>query len=339
MSTLSQKEALADSFAYCWQILPLVSRTFALTIPVLNEPLRTQVGVSYLLCRIADTIEDTVGLSPENRSSLFSTFQNLIHDSADPELRERFRSGWLSEPDEHHKSLLDHTGTVLDCYASLPFSARNPIADCVDEMVKGMAEYPSPGARSEPIEVCSDLPELERYCHFVAGTVGVLLSRLFAQELGPAWFTPERPLQGQRFGLGLQLTNIIKDQGTDRGRGVTYIPGQWIETSGGIARLSREGAAILIDRALEHLDAAQVYMLTVPAERADMRLFCLWAAHLALATLRIAANGNLAGGGAKVDREELWKILELARENAADDRALQDIHDNYRDAVRSALAL
>ena len=35
-----------------------VSRTFALTIPCLPKDLRDWVGNAYLLCRIADTIED-----------------------------------------------------------------------------------------------------------------------------------------------------------------------------------------------------------------------------------------------------------------------------------------
>ena len=40
------------------RILPHVSRTFALTIPQLPPALRTPVTNAYLLCRIADTIED-----------------------------------------------------------------------------------------------------------------------------------------------------------------------------------------------------------------------------------------------------------------------------------------
>jgi len=41
-------------------ILPHVSRTFALTIPQLPPALRTPVTNAYLLCRIADTIEDEI---------------------------------------------------------------------------------------------------------------------------------------------------------------------------------------------------------------------------------------------------------------------------------------
>jgi len=40
------------------RILPHVSRTFALTIPQLPPRLRIAVTNAYLLCRIADTIED-----------------------------------------------------------------------------------------------------------------------------------------------------------------------------------------------------------------------------------------------------------------------------------------
>ena len=40
------------------ELLEGVSRSFAFTTPQLPEPLRHAVGNAYLLCRIADTIED-----------------------------------------------------------------------------------------------------------------------------------------------------------------------------------------------------------------------------------------------------------------------------------------
>ena len=42
--------------------LETVSRTFALTIPLLPKDLEDWIGNSYLLCRIIDTIEDAVYL-------------------------------------------------------------------------------------------------------------------------------------------------------------------------------------------------------------------------------------------------------------------------------------
>ncbi|HEY5567564.1 MAG TPA: squalene/phytoene synthase family protein, partial [Gammaproteobacteria bacterium] len=51
-----------DDLEYQASILPGVSRTFALTIPVLPDRLAEVVTNAYLLCRLADTIEDDVGL-------------------------------------------------------------------------------------------------------------------------------------------------------------------------------------------------------------------------------------------------------------------------------------
>ncbi len=39
-------------------LLLKTSRTFALSIPLLPEPTRREVGIAYLLFRVADTLED-----------------------------------------------------------------------------------------------------------------------------------------------------------------------------------------------------------------------------------------------------------------------------------------
>ena len=48
-----------ESKQYCEDMLPLVSRTFAIGLEALAKPLTTQIGVGYLICRILDTLEDT----------------------------------------------------------------------------------------------------------------------------------------------------------------------------------------------------------------------------------------------------------------------------------------
>ena len=60
------------------QILPHVSRTFALTIPQLPMPLRTAVTNAYLLCRIADTIEDEPALSPAETRVYLQRFTAVV---------------------------------------------------------------------------------------------------------------------------------------------------------------------------------------------------------------------------------------------------------------------
>ena len=56
-----------ECIAFQGRFLEEVSRTFALTIPQLPPPLYIAVGNAYLLCRIADTIEDEPKLTPEQK--------------------------------------------------------------------------------------------------------------------------------------------------------------------------------------------------------------------------------------------------------------------------------
>src|ERR1700730_2043957 len=60
------------------RILPHVSRTFALTIPQLPPGLRTAVTSAYLLCRIADTIEDEPALSAAETLAFLQRFTAVV---------------------------------------------------------------------------------------------------------------------------------------------------------------------------------------------------------------------------------------------------------------------
>ena len=64
--------------AYQNAILPKVSRTFALTIPQLPQPLRRAVTNAYLLCRIADTIEDEPAFSAEEKRRYEDAFIDAV---------------------------------------------------------------------------------------------------------------------------------------------------------------------------------------------------------------------------------------------------------------------
>ena len=63
---------------YQARILPGVSRTFALTIPVLPGRLAEVVTNAYLLCWLADTIEDDVALDNEQKSEFHRRFVMVV---------------------------------------------------------------------------------------------------------------------------------------------------------------------------------------------------------------------------------------------------------------------
>ena len=304
-----------DRCGVTWELLPHVSRTFALTIPVLEEPLRDQVAIAYLLCRIADTIEDAEDIPGRIRGELFEALLELIEHPALAESRTRLQAAWCGRVDPYHQELMERSGEVLEAYSRLPGSAQDAIAVCLREMVPGMVGFlehrPLQNGHHRP---CRTVEELEAYCHVVAGTVGILLTRLFSGELGTPWATPLRYEEGRRFGLGLQITNVLKDAEGDRRRGVSYLPND---------------PAALIPLAISHLDQAQRYALSIPRSRPDMRLFCVWACHLALATLARIARGEPG----KVPRPELAMLLEGSRASIADDAGLETLYRELRDRV------
>ena len=67
-----------DDLVYQDTILQEVSRTFALTIPLLPEDLCRVVGNAYLLCRIADTLEDSPDLTVDAKVRLSELFVEAV---------------------------------------------------------------------------------------------------------------------------------------------------------------------------------------------------------------------------------------------------------------------
>ena len=59
-------------------LLKKVSRTFALTIPLLSGELRFVVTHAYLLCRILDTIEDEPGLTLPEKKAFAQEFLQIV---------------------------------------------------------------------------------------------------------------------------------------------------------------------------------------------------------------------------------------------------------------------
>src|SRR5215207_8615727 len=106
----------AERFAR--EILPPVSRTFALSIRVLPGTLGQAVRTAYLLCRIADTIEDAPRMSAADKAALL---EDLLRCFDDTEAAETFprRLGVLAG-DETHVRLALHAHLVFVSYRDLP---------------------------------------------------------------------------------------------------------------------------------------------------------------------------------------------------------------------------
>ncbi len=91
MDSVSSDEVYQD------QILPHVSRTFALTIPQLPPALSIAVTCAYLLCRIADTIEDEPALSAPETLAFLQRFSAVVGGSGEPQALARDLEHRLSD--------------------------------------------------------------------------------------------------------------------------------------------------------------------------------------------------------------------------------------------------
>ena len=328
--------------AFGAEILPKVSRTFALSIEALPPGLRPLVRTAYLLCRIVDTIEDEENLEAGRRRRLFEAFDAQVSDDRADSLAFEAIVHDLGRPGGE-RSLCRRSGAVFRVFRALPPEVREAMRPHVLEMSGGMREYAERADAEHGLRI-RDLSDLERYCYFVAGTVGNLLTVLFEQTV-PS--TPQGDLEVARenavgFGLGLQLVNIVKDVATDLERGVCFLPETLLRRHGvSPDRLldpqARERGLEVVHevagRARAHLAQAQVYTLAWPVpEGLDLRLFCAVPLALALATLSEIDRGAgvlRPGVTPKVDRATVLEVLQAARPAVGDDEALKALFARF----------
>ncbi len=298
----SDAEALADR-SFCNAMLPRVSRTFALCIRLLPRPLERTTLVAYLICRVADSLEDSERLSPEEKRRLLALWSDCLAEEAPADPTPII--GAFSPPTSDEERLVCQAHRVLREFRRLPADRRAAIRPWVQEMCSGMAEFAAapraPSAERGGLESLATVAELDRYCYYVAGTVGHLLTELF--RLYDRTATAERYARlkslATSFGRGLQLTNIIKDVSDDRRRGLSFVPRQLCELSGirpeELQEKRHQDSArrimlALIRKAKLHLNDALAYTTVLPRRQYGIRLFCLTALYFAVRTLRLAES-------------------------------------------------
>jgi len=287
----TRRIAAADRFAR--EILPSVSRTFALSIRVLPGDLGKAVLTAYLLCRIADTLEDEPSLPATAKAELLDEFA-LCFDQ--PAAADAFpaRAATISG-EAAHVRLSRNTDLVFVLYRSLPLATQVHVRRWVTEMVVGMRKfvllYPH-GIRIQSLD------EYKEYCYYVAGTVGYLLTDLWHEHV-PSVGEEQYCVLRERcraFAEALQTVNILKDVTTDAEKeNSIYVPEDLLRAHGvshatllAPERLdsTRDALATLVQLAWHDLEGARRYLLLVPRRAVAVRLFCIMPLLFAYATLR-----------------------------------------------------
>jgi farnesyl-diphosphate farnesyltransferase len=331
---LATGKFLPDDDDFQHAMLQGVSRTFALTIPELPTELSRVVSNAYLLCRIVDTIEDEPDLGAADKEYFCRQFLRTFDDVASTETFARQLGASLSSrtPLAEHE-LIRQLPRVLRITQSLREPERDALRQCVRIMAEGMSQFQLNGARHG----LQSLEDLDRYCYFVAGDVGEMLTRLFCLHSREISKKREALMRlAVSFGQGLQMTNIIKDVWEDYRLGFCWLPrdifaAENCDLTNLTAAQNRpgfeRGVRRLVAISHAHLRNALSYTLLIPKYETGIRKFCLWAIGFAVLTLckinnhldytygdevkisRLSVKGTILATGLTLPNDHLLKLL------------------------------
>jgi farnesyl-diphosphate farnesyltransferase len=320
--TGEEPTATAD-LEWCYRTVEGVSRTFAITIDALAEPMARRVCIGYLLCRVADTVEDAADIPPAKQRELLETYLQAL-DPEDPTHAWAFRDAvepWLPPPADRspHWAVVADAPRIVRSFHTLTPAAQEAIRPPVIELVSGMATFVDRYADSGGLRL-STYDELEEYCYYAAGTVGHLVTDLV---YAPDRVDDQLREDAQAFALLLQLVNVAKDVATDyREENNVYLPAEWLRAVGvapeDVADPDRAPAVAevvsrVVDRATGYLDGAQRWLTGMPLT--DGNTAAAWAIPflLAVATireLRARPEDVVRDGDVAVERAEVYALIQ-----------------------------
>jgi farnesyl-diphosphate farnesyltransferase len=312
----------ATAPALLTDLLREVSRSFYLTLRVLPGPVRTQIGVAYLLARATDTVADSEAVPVNDRLRSLEDlrdrivggrevpvdFSHIPEDSATPGERALLRR-------------IEEAVTLMNGFSCFD---RCCIREVLNTIVSGQAQDLERfhAAAGDCLTALQTADELDDYTFRVAGCVGEFWTRLCRQHLYPKAHLEvgQYCRDAIRFGKGLQRVNILRDLPADLRKGRCYVPVD------GLNRHALRPADLLdpanearfralfrehLEVAAEDLKAGWRYTCATPRDQFRVRLACALPLLIGAETLRLLAVGNVLDGQRriKVSRGRVKNLL------------------------------
>ena len=253
-------------------MLGKTSRTFFIPISRLPAGLQDAVMSGYLCLRAIDEVEDHARLDNRTKATLLHSISRTLQTT--------FAAGDFTIAfGRYQQELPEVTLCVGDWALLAPPSIAPRVWEATATMADRMAQWADEGwqIRTEA--------DLDRYTFGVAGSVGLLLSDLWAWYNG----TQSNRIEAVGFGRGLQAVNILRNHTEDVARGVEFFPRGW--------RAEDMHAYARRNQAL-----ADAYTRALPP--GPVLDFCSIPLALAYATL-----DSLARGDGKLRRSEVIQIV------------------------------
>lgn len=307
--------------SYYQNHLDRVSRSFAFCIARLEGDFRGWVGLSYLLCRILDTVEDASWPTAGSRELAFLGFEKFIREGASAgEVGD-----WVAlfpEVPAGERELLADADRIFSDLHSLPPSIAEKIRRPVLNMYRGMRFFACEQGPGQVIRLRT-LAEVNQYCFFVAGLVGDLLTELVAERWPAMKVSSRTYVDAHHFGLFLQKVNLLKDQAEDEKEGRFLVP-------------SRPELLVSLRRDAE---GALRYLQSLPIAEKGFRLFCAWSLFLGLASLPWTERSWARGIFNKIPRMITQKLLVSVEKVIDDNQALMALFQQMLPAFPKVAAV
>jgi farnesyl-diphosphate farnesyltransferase len=280
---------------------------------------RGQIGLLYLLARVADTIADSKNGDTEELLRLLHQYNDVAQGKSTnlPDF-----SGLAEIQDNPNESeLLRNVDDVIEGLKEYSEDDRVRMLECLDIIVGGQIldlERFGPANEGGNISALKDNSELDDYTFRVAGCVGVFWTKMSLAHI--ISIPPEQEEdffeKGVRFGKALQMINILRDIPEDLRFGRCYIPSQKLSEHGMEPTDLLEPENIekfrplydeYLDLTNEHLDAAIEYIKMLPETQFRLKASCMLPVLIGQRTVTLLRDGNILDSAdrIKVTRDEI----------------------------------
>src|SRR5947208_5650992 len=209
------------------EILRSVSRSFYLSIRFLPVQLREPIALAYLLARTTDTVADTAQISGSVRMETLKLLSNGIQGTASRNVVAELIVSFVSlQNNANERQLLESLPNFLACLEGMEHADRNDIRIVLEKIARGQMLDLQRFDNPQETRALSTAADLEEYTYLVAGCVGEFWTRLCFRHIRQfASRTEDEMLAlGKRYGMGLQLINVLRDAGSDLRAGRCYFP-------------------------------------------------------------------------------------------------------------------
>ena len=300
-------------------LLKTTSRSFYPTLKYLPKKVRGQIGLLYLLARVADTIADSKLGETDELLRILRNYNDVAQGKS-KDLPDFTGLADIQE-NQHEAELLRNVQDVVEGLTVYSEEDRQRMLECLDVIIGGQIldlERFGPAKEGGVLSALNDNLELDDYTFRVAGCVGVFWTKMSIAHL--ITIQPEKESEffekGTRFGKALQMINILRDIPEDLRFGRCYIPEQELSKhdlkpedlfdSNNIDKF-RPLYDEYLDLTNDHLDAAIEYIKMLPETQFRLKASCMLPVLIGQRTVTLLRDGNILDSSdrIKVTRDEM----------------------------------